>query len=51
MLGAEGADGAVVSRALVADGSKIGKNAVVGDAASENIEIVSKRVKGDELDE
>lgn len=37
-----------VTRALVADGIKIGKNAVVGDAASENIELVAKRVKGDE---
>ena len=41
-------EGAVVTRALVADGIKIGKNAVVGDAASENIELVAKRVKGDE---
>ena len=48
MPGAEVAEGAVVTRALVADGIKIGKNAVVGDAASENIELVAKRVKGDE---
>ena len=47
-IGAEVAEGAVVTRALVADGIKIGKNAVVGDAASENIELVAKRVKGDE---
>ena len=48
MPGAEVAEGAVVTRALVADGIKIGKNAVVGDAASENIELVAKRVNGDE---
>ena len=48
MPGAEVAEGVVVTRALVADGIKIGKNAVVGDAASENIELVAKRVKGDE---
>ena len=48
MPGAEVAEGAVVTRALVADGVKIGKNAVVGSADSENIELVAKRVKGDE---
>lgn len=48
MPGAEVAEGAVVTRALVADGIKIGKNAVVGSAGSENIELVAKRVKGDE---
>ena len=48
MPGAEVAEGAVVTRALVADGVKIGKNAVVGSADSANIELVSKRVKGDE---
>lgn len=48
MPGAEVADGAVVTRALVADGVKIGKNAVVGDAKSEHIELVAKRVKGEE---
>ena len=41
-------DGAVVTRALVADGVKIGRNAIVGDAKSENIELVAKRVKGEE---
>ena len=41
-------DGAVVTRALVADGIKIRKNAVVGSADSENIELVAKRVKGEE---
>lgn len=41
-------EGAVVQRALVADGVRIGKNAVVGSPDSENIELVSKRVKGDE---
>ena len=48
MPGAEVAEGAVLTRALVADGVKIGKNAVVGSADSENIELVAKRVKGDE---
>ena len=42
----EVAAGAVVQRALVADNVKIGKDAVVGSADSENIELVSKRVKG-----
>ena len=48
MPGAEVGEGAVVTRALVADGIKIGKNAVVGSADSENIELVAKRVKGEE---
>ena len=48
MPGAEVEEGAVVTRALVADGIKIGKNAVVGSADSPNIELVAKRVKGDE---
>ena len=39
-------DGAIVTRALVADGVKIGKQAVVGNADSEHIELVAKRVKG-----
>lgn len=46
MPGVEVAAGAVVQRALVADNVKIGKDAVVGSADSENIELVSKRVKG-----
>ena len=46
MPGVEVAAGAVVQRALVADNVKIGKGAVVGSADSENIELVSKRVKG-----
>lgn len=41
-------EGAVVTRALVADGVRIGKDAVVGSADSENIELVAKRVKGAE---
>ncbi|MDD3277277.1 MAG: glucose-1-phosphate adenylyltransferase [Lachnospiraceae bacterium] len=41
-------EGAVVQRALVADGVRIGKNAVVGSADSENIELVAKRVKGED---
>ena len=48
MPGAEVAEGAVVTRTLVADGVKIGKNAVVGSADSKNIELVAKRVEGDE---
>lgn len=39
-------EGAVVQRALVADGIRIGKGAVVGAADSEHIELVAKRVKG-----
>ena len=46
MPGVEVAAGAVVQRALVADNVKIGQGAVVGSANSENIELVSKRVKG-----
>ena len=46
MPGVEVAAGAVVQRALVADNVKIGLDAVVGSADSENIELVSKRVKG-----
>ena len=46
MPGVEVAAGAVVRRALVADNIKIGPEAVVGSADSENIELVSKRVKG-----
>ena len=49
MPGVEVAAGAVVQRALVADNVKIGKDAVVGSADSENIELVSKRVKHLEL--
>ena len=46
MPGAEVEEGAVVTRALVADGVKIGKDAVAGDAKSEHIELIAKRVKG-----
>ena len=46
MPGVEVAAGAVVQRALVADNIKIGPEAIVGSADSENIELVSKRVKG-----
>ena len=46
MPGVEVAAGAVVQRALVADNVKIGQDAVVGSADGENIELVSKRVKG-----
>ena len=40
--------GAVVQRTLVADGVRIGKNAVEGSPDSEHIELVAKRVKGAE---
>ena len=49
MPGAEVAEGAVVQRALVADNVKIGKEAQVGSADSEHIELVAKRVKGVEF--
>ena len=39
-------EGAKVTRALVANGVKIGKGAVVGDPKSENILLVAKNVKG-----
>ncbi len=48
MPGALVEDGAVVTRALVADNIRIGANAVVGSADSEHIELVAKRVKGEE---
>lgn len=41
-------EGAVINRALVANDIRIGKNAVVGSADSEHIELVAKRVKGAE---
>ena len=46
MNGVEVEEGAVVQRALVADNVKIGKDAAVGSADSEHIELVAKRVKG-----
>ena len=48
MPGAIVEDGAVVQRALVADGIRIGKGTIVGDPKSEHIELVAKRVKGAE---
>lgn len=48
MPGAVVEEGAVVTRALVADGIRIGAGAVVGSADSENIELIAKRVKGEE---
>ena len=48
MPGAIVEDGAVVQRALVAGGIRIGKGAVVGDSGSENIALTAKRVKGAE---
>jgi glucose-1-phosphate adenylyltransferase len=44
MPGAVVEEGAVVTRALVADGVKIGKNAVVGSADSDEIVLVAKNV-------
>ncbi|MDC7286959.1 glucose-1-phosphate adenylyltransferase [Blautia schinkii] len=41
-------EGAVVERVLIADGVQIGKNAKVGSADSEHIELIAKRVKGAE---
>lgn len=48
MPGAIVEDGAVVIRALVANGITIGKSALVGSADSEHIELIAKRVKGAE---
>lgn len=48
MPGAVVEEGAVVTRALVANDIRIGKDAVVGSADSEHIELVAKRVKGAE---
>ncbi|MDY2836674.1 MAG: glucose-1-phosphate adenylyltransferase [Bilifractor sp.] len=48
MPGAVVEEGAVVTRALVANNVRIGANAVVGDANSENIELVAKNVKREE---
>lgn len=39
-------NGAVIHRALIADGVRIGKGAVVGDANSEHIELIAHDVKG-----
>ena len=41
-------EGAVVTRALIADGVRIGAGAVVGSPDSEHIELIAKRVKGEE---
>ena len=46
MPGVEVEEGAVITRALVANDVKIGKGAKVGNANSEHIELVAKRVKG-----
>ena len=48
MPGAVVEEGAVVQRVIVADGVHIGKNAKVGSADSEHIELIAKRVKGEE---
>lgn len=48
MPGAVVEEGAVIHRAIIADGVRVGKNAVVGDPSSEHIELVFKRIKGDE---
>ena len=41
-------EGAVVTRALIADGVRIGAGAVVGSPDSKHIELIAKRVKGEE---
>ena len=46
MPGAIVEEGATVIRALVANDITIGKNATVGAAESEHIELVAKKVKG-----
>ena len=46
MPGVEVEEGAVITRALVANDVKIGKGAKVGNANSEHIGLVAKRVKG-----
>ncbi|MDO4678564.1 MAG: glucose-1-phosphate adenylyltransferase [Eubacteriales bacterium] len=48
MPGAIVEENAVINRALVADGIRIGAGAVVGNPDSEHIELVAKRVKGAE---
>ncbi|WP_274421433.1 glucose-1-phosphate adenylyltransferase [Blautia sp. XA-2221] len=50
MPGVEVEENAVVQRALVAENINIGSGACVGNADSEHIELVSKRVKGVEYD-
>lgn len=40
-------EGAVIHRAIIAQGIKIDAGAVVGDANSEEIELISKRVRGE----
>ena len=39
-------EGAIIHRALIADGVRIGRGAVVGSADSEHIELVANDVKG-----
>lgn len=46
MPGAVVEEGATVTRAMIANGVKIGKGAVVGSEDSENIELISRNVKG-----
>ncbi len=46
MPGAVVEPGAVLNRVIVADGVKIGTQAVVGSADSEHIELIAKNVKG-----
>ena len=47
MPNAEVGEGAKVYRAIVADGVKIDAGAIVGDPNSEQIELISKRVRGE----
>ena len=39
-------EGAIVNRALIADGVKIGKGAIVGSPDSEHIELIASDVEG-----
>jgi glucose-1-phosphate adenylyltransferase len=46
MPGAVVEEGAIVTRALVAENVRIGKKVKIGSKNSENIELVAKNVKG-----
>ena len=40
-------EGAIIHRAIIAEGVKVDAGAVVGSPDSENIELISKRVRGE----
>ena len=50
MPGSQVDSGAVVTRAIVADGVHIGPGVKIGSADSPNILLVAKNVKGEEAD-